>query len=122
MPDIGLFVAASVLLAIAPGPDVIYVLTRGVSLQSEDAWKPLRYVLSARILDPQFQGQTKERLSSRESVKLIASRVKDPLDAWLNQNVEEGKKIINDSGLNVIAANDLSDGAEKIVKAVRDAA
>ena len=69
------------------------LITRGVNLQSEDAWKPLRFVLSARILDPQFQGQTKERLSSRESVKLIASRVKDPLDAWLNQNVEEGKKI-----------------------------
>jgi topoisomerase IV subunit B len=69
------------------------LLTRGVSLQSEDAWKPLRYVLSAKLLDPQFQGQTKERLSSREAVKLIASRVKDPLDAWLNQNVEEGKKI-----------------------------
>ncbi len=69
------------------------LLTRGVSLQAEDAWKPLRYLLSARILDPQFQGQTKERLSSRESVRLIASRVKDPLDAWLNQNVEEGKKI-----------------------------
>ena len=69
------------------------LLTRGVSLQSEDAWKPLRFVLSARILDPQFQGQTKERLSSRESVKLIASRVKDPLDAWLNQNVEEGRRI-----------------------------
>jgi topoisomerase-4 subunit B len=69
------------------------LLTRGVSLQSEDAWKPLRFVLSARILDPQFQGQTKERLSSREAVKLIASRVKDPLDAWLNANVEEGKRI-----------------------------
>src|SRR5438132_2584664 len=69
------------------------LLTRGVSLQAEDAWKFLRYLLSARILDPQFQGQTKERLSSRESLKLIASRVKDPLDAWLNQNVEEAKKI-----------------------------
>jgi topoisomerase-4 subunit B len=69
------------------------LLTRGVSLQSEDVWKPLRYVLSARILDPQFQGQTKERLSSREGVKLILSRVKDPLDAWLNANVEEAKKI-----------------------------
>jgi len=69
------------------------LLTRGVSLQSEDAWKPLRFVLSARILDPQFQGQTKERLSSREALKLVSSRVKDPLDAWLNQNVEEGKKI-----------------------------
>jgi len=67
--------------------------TRGVTLQSEDVWKPLRYVLSARLLDPQFQGQTKERLSSREAVKLIASRVKDPLDAWLNANPEEGKKI-----------------------------
>src|SRR6185369_6885053 len=69
------------------------LLTRGVSLQSEDAWKPLRFVLSARILDPQFQGQTKERLSSREAVKLIATRVKDPLDAWLNANVEDAKKI-----------------------------
>jgi topoisomerase-4 subunit B len=67
--------------------------TRGVTLQSEDVWKPLRYVLSARLLDPQFQGQTKERLSSREAVKLISSRVKDPLDAWLNANPEEGKKI-----------------------------
>ncbi|MGZ5569765.1 MAG: DNA topoisomerase IV subunit B [Usitatibacter sp.] len=69
------------------------LLTRGVSLQSEDAWKPLRFVLSARILDPQFQGQTTERLSSRDAVKLIATRVKDPLDAWLNANVEEAKKI-----------------------------
>jgi topoisomerase-4 subunit B len=69
------------------------LVTRGVNLQSEDAWKPLRFVLSARILDPQFQGQTKERLSSREAVKLVASRVKDPLDAWLNANVEEAKKI-----------------------------
>ncbi len=68
-------------------------LTRGVSLQSEDVWKPLRFVLSARLLDPQFQGQTKERLSSRDAVKLIATRVKDPLDAWLNANVEDGKKI-----------------------------
>ncbi len=69
------------------------LLTRGVSLQSEDAWKPVRFVLSARLLDPQFQGQTKERLSSREALKLVASRVKDPLDAWLNQNVDEGKRI-----------------------------
>ena len=69
------------------------LLTRGVSLQSEDAWKPLRFVLSARILDPQFQGQTKERLSSRDALKLVSSRVKDPLDAWLNANVEDAKKI-----------------------------
>jgi topoisomerase-4 subunit B len=69
------------------------LITRGVNLQSEDVWKPLRFVLSARILDPQFQGQTKERLSSREAVKLVSSRVKDQLDAWFNANVEEAKKV-----------------------------
>ncbi len=69
------------------------LLTRGVTLQTEDVWKNLRFVLSARMLDPQFQGQTKAKLNSRDAVKLVASRLKDPLDAWLNQHVEVGKKI-----------------------------
>ncbi len=64
-----------------------------VNLQAEDVWRSVRFVLSARILDPQFQGQTKERLSSRDALRLVASRVKDPLDAWLNAHVEEAKKI-----------------------------
>jgi topoisomerase-4 subunit B len=64
-----------------------------VNLQAEDVWRSVRYVLSARILDPQFQGQTKERLSSRDALRLVSSRVKDPLDAWLNSHVEEAKKI-----------------------------
>ncbi len=69
------------------------LLTRGVTLQTEDVWKNLRFVLSVRMLDPQFQGQTKAKLNSRDAVKLVASRLKDPLDAWLNQHVEAGKKI-----------------------------
>ncbi|MBL0141615.1 MAG: type IIA DNA topoisomerase subunit B [Betaproteobacteria bacterium] len=69
------------------------LLTRGVTLQTEDVWKHLRFVLSTRMLDPQFQGQTKAKLNSRDAVKLVASRLKDPLDAWLNQHVEAGKKI-----------------------------
>jgi topoisomerase-4 subunit B len=69
------------------------LLTRGVTLQTEDVWRHLRFVLSARMLDPQFQGQTKAKLYSRDAVKLVASRLKDPLDAWLNQHVEAGRKI-----------------------------
>jgi topoisomerase-4 subunit B len=51
------------------------------------------FVLSARILDPQFQGQVKEKLNSREAVKLVAGMVRDPFDIWLNQHVEAGKAI-----------------------------
>jgi topoisomerase IV subunit B len=69
------------------------MLSRGITLQAEDVWKHCYYLLSARVLDPQFEGQTKGKLTSRDVVKLIASRVKDPLDAWLNANVEAGKKI-----------------------------
>jgi topoisomerase IV subunit B len=69
------------------------LLARGVTLQTEDVWKNLRFVLSTRMLDPQFQGQTKAKLNSRDAVKLVASRLKDPLDAWLNQHVEAGKRI-----------------------------
>ncbi|HJW01864.1 MAG TPA: DNA topoisomerase IV subunit B [Azospira sp.] len=64
-----------------------------VNLQAEDVWKSVRFVLSARVLDPQFQGQTKDKLTSRDALRLVSSRVKDPLDAWLNAHVEEGKKI-----------------------------
>jgi len=69
------------------------LLPRGVTLQAEDIWRNVRYVLSAKVLDPQFQGQTKDKLTSRDTLRLIASRIKDPLDAWLNRHVEEAKKI-----------------------------
>jgi len=69
------------------------LLPRGVKLQQEDICGKMGFVLSARILDPQFQGQVKEKLNSREAVKLVAGRVRDPLEIWLNQHVEAGKAI-----------------------------
>jgi len=89
------------------------LLTRGVNLQSEDVWKPLRFVLSTRLLDPQFQGQTKTKLSSRDAVKLVASRLKDPLDAWLNQHVEDGKKIAELAIRAAVARQKAGKAAEK---------
>lgn len=69
------------------------LLPSKVTLQADDVWKSVRFVLSARILDPQFQGQTKEKLTSRDAMRLVASRIKDPLDAWLNKHPDAGKKI-----------------------------
>ncbi|NDV14298.1 DNA topoisomerase IV subunit B [Crenobacter caeni] len=69
------------------------LLPRGVKLMAEDVWGRVRFVLSARVLDPQFQGQTKDKLTSRDALKLVSSLVRDPVELWLNQNVEAGKKI-----------------------------
>jgi topoisomerase IV subunit B len=69
------------------------LLPRGVKLQQDDICSKMGFVLSARILDPQFQGQVKEKLNSREAVKLVAGMVRDPFEIWLNQHVEAGKAI-----------------------------
>jgi topoisomerase-4 subunit B len=69
------------------------LLPRGVRLQTEDISAKVRYVLSTRILDPQFQGQVKEKLTSRDALKLVAQIIKDPLEVWLNSHVEYGKRI-----------------------------
>ncbi len=69
------------------------LLPRGVKLQQEDVCARMAFVLSARILDPQFQGQVKEKLNSREAVKLVAGMVRDPFEIWLSQHVEAGKAI-----------------------------
>ncbi len=69
------------------------LLPRGTRLTAEDVAARLRFVLSARILDPQFQGQVKEKLTSRDALKLIAQVVKDPFEVWLNTQVEYGKRI-----------------------------
>jgi topoisomerase-4 subunit B len=69
------------------------LLPRGVKLQQEDVCSRMAFVLSARILDPQFQGQVKEKLSSREAVKLVAGMIRDPLEIWLNNHVEAGRAI-----------------------------
>ena len=66
---------------------------RGVKLISEDAWSRTVYFLSAKVLEPQFHGQTKEKLSNRDAVKLVSSMVRDPFELWLNSHVDHGRKI-----------------------------
>ncbi|HET9664198.1 MAG TPA: DNA topoisomerase IV subunit B, partial [Burkholderiales bacterium] len=69
------------------------LLPRGVALAPEDVWDGLNFVLSAKLEDPQFSGQTKERLSSRESAAFVAGVIKDNLSIWLNQHPETGDAI-----------------------------
>lgn len=66
---------------------------KGVKLLAEDAFARVSFVLSAKVLDPQFQGQIKERLNSRDAVKLVSSFSRPALELWLNQHVEHGKKL-----------------------------
>lgn len=69
------------------------LLPRGIKLQQDDVCGRMSFVLSARLLDPQFQGQVKEKLNSREAVKLVGGVVRDPFEIWLNNHVEAGKAI-----------------------------
>ena len=69
------------------------LLPKGVKLSPEDVWAQCQYVLSARMKDPQFSGQTKEKLSSREIALFISTKVKDAFALWLNQNLEVGERI-----------------------------
>ncbi|WJF91693.1 DNA topoisomerase IV subunit B [Paraburkholderia bonniea] len=66
---------------------------KGVKLLAEDVFARVSFVLSAKVLDPQFQGQIKERLNSRDAVKLVSSFTRPALELWLNQHVEHGKKL-----------------------------
>ncbi|MGB5776279.1 MAG: DNA topoisomerase IV subunit B [Sedimenticolaceae bacterium] len=69
------------------------LLPRGVKLAPDDVWNHVSYVLSVKLLDPQFSGQTKERLSSRECAPFVAGVVKDAFGLWLNQHTEIGERI-----------------------------
>jgi topoisomerase-4 subunit B len=69
------------------------LLPKGVKLMPEDVFSRASFVLSAKVLDPQFQGQTKERLNSRDALRLVSTFVRPPLELWLNQHVEHGKKL-----------------------------
>ncbi|MFZ6773304.1 DNA topoisomerase IV subunit B [Undibacterium sp. SXout7W] len=69
------------------------LLPKGVKLLPEDVFARVSFVLSAKVLDPQFQGQIKERLNSRDAVRLVSSFTKPPLELWLNSHVEYGKKL-----------------------------
>jgi topoisomerase-4 subunit B len=69
------------------------LLPRGVQIAPEDVWDGLNFVLSAKLEDPQFSGQTKERLSSRESAAFVSGVIKDSFALWLNQHPETGDAI-----------------------------
>ncbi|ALS62589.1 DNA topoisomerase IV subunit B [Pandoraea norimbergensis] len=66
---------------------------KGVKLLPEDVFSRVSFVLSAKVLDPQFQGQIKERLNSRDAVRLVSSFTRPALELWLNHHVEHGKKL-----------------------------
>ena len=67
--------------------------TKGVKVLAEDVWSRANFILATRSLDPQFQGQTKEKLTSRDALKLVSSFVRAQFEFWLNDHVEEGKKL-----------------------------
>jgi topoisomerase-4 subunit B len=69
------------------------LLPRGIKLAPEDVWDRCAHVLSAKMLDPQFSGQTKERLSSRQCAVFIAGVVKDSFSLWLNQHTAEAEQL-----------------------------
>jgi topoisomerase-4 subunit B len=66
------------------------LLPRGIKLGGEDIWDRCSFVLSAKLSDPQFSGQTKERLTSRECAAFVSGVAKDSFSLWLNQHTEEG--------------------------------
>ncbi len=67
------------------------LLPRGIKLTPEDIWDRCSYVVSTKMKDPQFSGQTKERLSSRQSAVFVAGVVKDAFSLWLNQHIAEAE-------------------------------
>jgi topoisomerase-4 subunit B len=69
------------------------LLPRGVRLAPDDIWDRIAYILSVKMSDPQFSGQTKERLSSRACATFVSGVVKDAFSLWLNQNVNDGEAI-----------------------------
>ena len=71
------------------------LMPRGVKLTSDDAVGKATYVISAKILDPQFQGQTKDRLNNRVAVRMISSLVQIKFEQWLNDNIEQAKIIVD---------------------------
>ena len=89
------------------------LLPRGVALTPEDVWDGINFVLSAKLEDPQFSGQTKERLSSRESAAFVAGVIKDSFSMWLNQHPETGDLIAQ---LAITKAQRRLKAAKKVVR------
>ncbi|MBF0112832.1 MAG: DNA topoisomerase IV subunit B [Desulfamplus sp.] len=69
------------------------LLPKGVSIAPEDIWQNIGFILSVKLTDAQFSGQTKERLSSRHCAAIVASITRDAFSLWLNQNTDKGEKL-----------------------------
>ncbi len=89
------------------------LLPRGVKLSPEDVWERCSYILSVKMQDPQFSGQTKERLSSRESAAFVSGVIKDAFSLWLNQHPEIGEAIAE---LAIVNAQKRLRASKKIVR------
>jgi topoisomerase-4 subunit B len=89
------------------------LMPKGVKVLPEDVFSRVSFVLSAKVLDPQFQGQTKEKLTSRDALRLVASQIRPPLELWLNRDLESARKIAE---LAIRAAQHRARSAQKIEK------
>jgi len=89
------------------------LLPRGLKLTPEDVWQGCCYVLSVKMLDPQFAGQTKERLSSRETATFVQGVVHDSFGLWLNQHPEAGEQV---AALVIANANARMKQAKQVVR------
>jgi topoisomerase-4 subunit B len=99
--------------AIREFADFRNLLPRGVKIAPEDVWDKVNYVLSVKLEDPQFSGQTKERLSSRECVPFVSGVVKDHTAQWLNQHPETGDQI---TALAIASAQARARNGKKVVR------
>ncbi|MEG2829124.1 MAG: DNA topoisomerase IV subunit B, partial [Edwardsiella sp. (in: enterobacteria)] len=89
------------------------LLPRGVKLTADDIWERCAYVLSVKMQDPQFAGQTKERLSSRQCAAFVSGVVKDAFSLWLNQNVQSAELLAE---LAINSAQRRMRAAKKVVR------
>ena len=89
------------------------LLPKGVKLAAEDVFSRASFVLAVRLLDPSFQGQTKERLNSRDAVALVVRMVRDTFELWLNEHPEAAKKITE---LAIRAAQARTRASQKVEK------
>ena len=89
------------------------LLPRGIKLTGDDLWETCSYVLSVKLADPQFAGQTKERLSSRQSAVFVSGVAKDAFSLWLNEHPQDGEKIAE---LAISSAQKRTQAAKKVAR------
>ncbi|MEZ8132145.1 MAG: topoisomerase-4 subunit B [Polaribacter sp.] len=89
------------------------LLPRGIKLAPDDIWDRCSFVLSSKLADPQFSGQTKDRLSSREVAAFVSGIVKDSFSLWLNQHTEDAEKLAE---LCIYAAQRRMRASKKVVR------